>query len=317
MSRAETDIDIESAVSELSSLQDLVRWGVSRFSAAELFYGHGTDNAIDETMQLVLHALRLPRNLPAGFMTSRLTAAERRAVVDLLVRRIVERRPAAYLIGEAWFAGMSFYVDERVVIPRSPVAELIGHGFEPWLAGHPVKRVLDLCTGSGCIAVACAEVFEGARVDAADISAGALEVAARNVGRYGLESRIRLLHGDLYAAVPDGLYDLIVSNPPYVSTTEWEALPAEYRYEPQPGLESGDEGLDCVVRILRRAIDYLAPGGILVVEVGYSRAALERHFPEVMFVWPEFEHGGEGVFVMSHDELHEYQPYFSAEQGSR
>lgn len=312
MPRADIDVDIESVINELSTLQDLVRWGVSRFSEARLFYGHGTDNAIDEATVLVLHALHLPGQLPSGFIHCRLTAAERRTAVDLLMRRIAERRPAAYLMGEAWFAGMDFYVDERVVIPRSPIAELIEQGFEPWLAGHQVDRVLDLCTGSGCIAIACAHLFESAHVDAVDISEAALEVAARNVERHGLASRVELIHGDLFSGVQGLRYDLIVSNPPYVSRSEWQTLPAEYHHEPRPGLESGEEGLDCVVAILRRAIDYLTPGGILVVEVGYSRPALERRFPEVMFLWPEFERGGEGVFVMTYDELQQYQPYFGA-----
>lgn len=311
MQRTYTETDIEAVINELSTLQDLVRWGVSRFSEAQLFYGHGTDNAIDEATVLVLHALHLPGQLPAGLMNCRLTAAERRTVAELLLRRIAERRPAAYLIGEAWFAGLEFYVDERVVIPRSPIAELIEQGFEPWLAGHEVNHVLDLCTGSGCIAIACARVFEGARVDAVDVSSAALEVAACNVERHGLGSRVELIHGDLFAGVQGRRYDLIVSNPPYVSRSEWGSLPVEYHCEPRSGLESGEEGLDCAVKILRHAIDYLVPGGILVVEVGYSRPVLERRFPEVMFVWQEFERGGEGVFVMSYDELLEYQPYFT------
>ena len=305
------DIDIDSVVNELTSLQDLVRWGASRFSEAQLFYGHGTDNAIDEAVVLVLHSLHLPRQLPAGFMNCRLTTAERGAAVELLVRRIVERRPAAYLTGEAWFAGMDFYVDERVVIPRSPIAELIEQGFEPWLAGRQVNRVLDLCTGSGCIAIACAQVFDGAHVDAVDISEGALAVAGRNVERYGLGSRVELIQADLFAGVTGRRYDLIVSNPPYVGRREWEGLPEEYHHEPRYGLESGEEGLDCTMSILRHAIDYLMPGGILVVEVGYSRPQLERCFPQALFVWPEFERGGEGVFVMTYDELREYQAYFT------
>lgn len=310
MSNVALDLDVEAVVDELGTARDLVRWGASRFNQAELFYGHGTDNAIDEALQLVTHVLHLPRDVSPGLLRGRLTKQERREVADLLVRRVIERRPAPYLTNEAWFAGLCFYVDERVVIPRSPIAELIEGGFEPWLGRGEPGRVLDLCTGSGCIAIACALAFPGAEVDAVDISGTALEVAAINVARHGLEARVRLIESDLYAALAGRRYDLIVSNPPYVGREELTQLPPEYGYEPRTGLLSGEQGLDCIRSILARAADHLNPGGVLVAEVGYSRPALERRYPQVPFVWLEFQRGGEGVFVVTDAELRQYRPIF-------
>lgn len=304
--------EVETIIKELHTLQDFVRWGASRFNVAGLSYGHGTDNALDEAYQLTVHCLALPHDAASRYLSARLTSEEREAIVAMMHRRIVERRPLPYLTREAWFAGLSFYVDERVVIPRSPIAELIEQGFEPWLNGRPVARVLDLCTGSGCIAVACAQVFGDAEVDAVDLSGDALEVARINVERYGLESRVHLICADLYAGVTGRRYDLIVTNPPYVSRAELEGLPREYAYEPRGGLESGEDGLDCIRRILCQAVDYLTPEGLLAAEVGYSRLALEDRFAEVPFVWADLERGGEGVFVMSARELQPYQAAFCA-----
>lgn len=287
-----------------------MRWGASRFNQADLFYGHGTDNAIDEALQLVTHALHLPRDLSPELLQARLTRQERKEVAELLVRRVVERRPAPYLTHEAWFAGLSFYVDERVLIPRSPIAELIEQGFEPWLDPDRVDRVLDLCTGSGCIAIACALAFPGAGVDAVDISDDALQVAQINVARYGLEGRVHLVEGDLYAGVAQRPYDLIVTNPPYVGRAEMASLPVEYGFEPRVGLCSGEQGLDCIQRIMAEAGDYLRPGGILVAEVGASREALEARFPRVPFLWVEFQRGGEGVFVLTREQLLDHRPAF-------
>jgi len=310
MARARNEPGVDAAVDELRTLQDLVRWGASRFNQADLFYGHGTDNAIDEALQLVTHALHLPRDLSPELLQARLTRQERRGAAELLVRRLTERRPAAYLTHEAWFAGLSFYVDERVLVPRSPIAELIDHGFEPWVEPEGVDRILDLCTGSGCIAVACALAFPGARVDAADISEDALQVARINVDRYALEDRVRLFDSDLYAGLQGRTYDLIVTNPPYVGRAEMASLPPEYGFEPRVGLYSGEQGLDCIQRILGGAAEHLNPGGVLVAEVGHSRAALEARFPRVPFVWVEFQRGGEGVFALARDQLVEYRPEF-------
>jgi ribosomal protein L3 glutamine methyltransferase len=293
----------EQAFRSLETIADFVRWGASCFAAAGLHFGHGTDNAIDEALVLVRHALHLGHDLPQEFYAARLTDDEKRAVLALLERRIVERTPAPYLTGEAWFAGLPFFVDSRVLIPRSPMAELIEAGFEPWLEPGRIERVLDLCTGSGCIAIACAMALPAAQVDAVELSADALEVARANIERHGVAERLRLLQGDLWEPVADQRYDLILSNPPYVSEATMEILPPEYRHEPELGLRSGKEGLDVVARILAGARAHLLPGGALIVEAGESAAAVACAWPELPFTWPEFARGGSGVFLLTAAEL--------------
>jgi ribosomal protein L3 glutamine methyltransferase len=294
----------------LITIQDYIRWGASRFNAAALFFGHGTDNALDEAAQLVLHALHLPPDLPSMYRECRLTDDERVAVVDLFEQRIQERKPAAYLTHRAWFAGLEFYVDENVLVPRSPVAELVESGFDPWLDPEQVTRVLDLCTGSGCLGIAAAVYLPEAGVDLADISTAALAVASRNLAAHGLEDRVRVVESDLFEALEGQTYDVIVTNPPYVSAAEFAALPAEYHREPSLGLAGGESGLDLVLRILRDAPGFLNESGILVVEVGNTAAELENRFPDLPFLWLEFERGGEGVFLMKRDQLVEFQPLF-------
>ena len=293
----------------LRTVADFVRFGASRFREAGLCFAHGTDNAVDEALALVLHALHLPAHppLPAELFHTRLTPRERREVRALLLRRVEDRVPAAYLTGEAWFAGCRFEIDRRVPAPRSPLAEFIEGRFQPWIDERRVGRILDLGTGSGCIAAACALAFPEARVDAVDVSPGAAAVARRNVARLGLEGRVRVVESDLFEGLKrepgdrcGARYDLIVSNPPYVPDEELAALPPEFRAEPAAALAGGADGLDVVGRIVEEAPGWLAPEGALVVEVGASpavRAALEARFP-LPFVWLEPERGGEGVFLL-------------------
>lgn len=290
-------------VDSLRTLRDFLRWGASRFAGAGLFYGHGTTGAADEAAVLLAHALHLDLPLSADFLDAALTAHERAAVAALFARRIDERLPAPYLTGEAWFAGLRFAVDPRVLIPRSPIAELIEHGFEPWLDEAPPARILDIGTGSGCIAIACALAFPGAQVDAVDVSAEALAVAAVNVDRYGLHGRVRLIESDLYAALAGQRYDLIVSNPPYVPNAEYATLPDEYRHEPRGALVSPDDGLEHPLRILRGAAQHLTDGGVLVLEVGATWPALAERRPELPFTWVELARGGEGVALIRREEL--------------
>ena len=297
-------INANDAVEELITIGDLVRWGTSCFCEAELVFGHGTDNALDEAFALVRYSLHLPHEIPPYMILTRLTKSERRRVVNLLMERISSRKPAPYLIQEAWFAGMPFYVDERVLIPRSPIAELIGHGFAPWIDPDNVATILDLCTGCGCIAIACAEQFPDAKVTATDTDPLALEVAALNVEKHQQKTQVTLLQSDVFEQLPVGqTFDIIVSNPPYVDADDMAALAVEFQHEPLHALAAGKDGLDIVERILRRASDYLTPQGILVVEVGNSADALMLQFPDLAFNWPDFQHGGHGVFILTRQEL--------------
>ena len=303
--------DLSHAPAELQTLRDFVRWSASRFQEAGLVFGHGTDNALDEAAALVLHTLHLPMDLPNVFWDTRLSAHEREQLMGRIRRRVRERLPLPYLLNEAWFAGLSFFVDSRVLIPRSPLAETIQQGFAPWLEADEVGAVLDLCTGSACIAIACAYAFENAHVDAVDLSPAALEVARVNVERHHLQERLSLIESDLFEAVPaDARYDLIVSNPPYVDAFDMSALAPEFLHEPQMALAAGTDGLDIVRRILAEAPDRLTADGVLVVEVGNSQPAVEEAWPQVPFLWLDFEHGGGGVFLLTAEQLHQYREHF-------
>ncbi len=300
---------------QLQTIADFVRWGASRFNEAELFFGHGTDNAVDEALFLVLHALHLKPGLPTELMSGRLTDSEKQAVQAILRKRVEERLPAPYLMNEAWFGGLPYYVDERVLIPRSPIGELIENQFSPWVESEDVHMILDMCTGSGCIAIAMAMAFPWAQVDAADISKDALDVANINIERHDMVGHVEAVESDMFSALKDRQYDLIVSNPPYVDEEDLAGMPEEFHREPELALASGHDGLDFTVRMLAEAPDYLSERGTLVVEVGNSEAALVERFPDVPFIWLEFERGGDGVFLLHAETLREYRPQFIAALG--
>ena len=292
------------AKSQLSTLRDLLRFAVSRFNEAQLFFGHCTHNAYDEAAYLILHSLHLPLDTLEPFLDARLTSEELESVLHLLERRTKERIPAAYLTNEAWLGDFRFYVDERVIVPRSFIAELLQEQLAPWIENpYEVVSALDLCTGSGCLAILMAHAFPNADIDAADISADALAVALRNVTDYGLEEHIRLVQSDLFSNLGEQHYDVIISNPPYVNAPSVEALPPEYRHEPQLALGSGEDGLDATRIILREATKHLNPGGILVVEIGHNRDAVEMAFPNLPFSWLETSAGDEHVFLLRKEQL--------------
>ena len=295
---------------ELKTLIDFIRYATSSFNQADLYYGHGTDNAWDEAVALVFHTLHLPHHLNPIAYQATLIQPERTIIFDLINQRVTQRIPLPYLTHEAWFAGYPFYVDERVLIPRSSLAELILHHFEPWIKPEQIHDILDLCTGSGSIAIACAKEFPEAKIDASDISPHALTVTNINILRHQVEDQVNIFESDLFEQLPSKKYDIIISNPPYVSIEEMQDLPLEYKHEPAIGLEAGQLGLDFVIRILKAAKDYLTPQGILIVEVGNSEQALITKYPNVPFTWIEFEHGEGGVFLLTAEELTMYHDQF-------
>jgi len=270
---------------------------------ARLHFGHGTDNARDEAVALVLHVMKIPHDAPIRVLTRRVSAAQRNRFEELLKRRIADRVPLPYLTNEAWFSGLPFYVDERVLIPRSAIAELIERRFAPWISTARVKNVLDMGTGSGCIALACARAFPRAHVDAVDVDAPALEVAAINRRKLRLTRRVELIESDHFTGLSGRSYDIIVSNPPYVGQREMRGLPREYGHEPRRALESGRDGLDSVATILHQAHRFLRPQGLLVVEVGNTERILAKAFPKLPFTWLDFERGGGGVFLLTREQL--------------
>ena len=294
---------MSNSIDDLHTVRDYLRYVSSRFADSPLYFGHGTDNVWEESVQLVMRSLHLPLENNTLFLDARLTREERALILDRMQRRIDDRVPLAYLLGEAWFMGLPFHVDERVLVPRSPLGELIQGGLQPWLGNKPVGRILDLCTGSGCIGIAAASVFEDAEVDLADISTDALDVAAVNIDYHEVGDRVSTVRSDVFDGL-EGRYDVILSNPPYVDADDIADMPAEYGHEPELGLAAGGDGLDIAHRILARAADYLNPGGLLIVEVGNSWVALQEAYPDMPFTWLEFENGGDGVFLLTAEDLH-------------
>jgi ribosomal protein L3 glutamine methyltransferase len=306
-----TPVPADSVTFEQASIIDLIRYGATRFNAAGLTFGHNYDNAIDEATQLVLHALHMPHDLGPAYGAARVTEQEKLQVLGLFQRRIDERIPAAYLTGEAWFAGLSFKSDPRALVPRSPIAELIESGFEPWLGGREVQRVLDLCTGSGCIAIATGHYHPNWQVDGADINDDALALATENKTRLHADN-VTLRKSDLFNGLQGEVYDLIVTNPPYVTNAETDALPREYSHEPELGLRAGDDGLDLALKILRDAPEHLSEDGLLICEVGEAEQALVELLPELPLAWVEFKVGQMGIFVVERADLVEHHARIKA-----
>ena len=304
--------EISLNLSEVKSLREMIHFGAAGFESASLYYGHGTDNALDEAAYLAFFAIKEAPDYSDERLDLNLTKENIIAINEVFQKRIDTRQPAAYLTHEAWFAGLPFYVNENVLVPRSPIAELIEEQFQPWVVPEKITRILDLCTGSGCIAIACAMAFPDAEVDAADISKAALEVAEKNKVKHKLENRLNIIESDLFGNLEGRRYDLIVSNPPYVDAEDMANLPDEYRHEPELGLTAGNNGLDLVIPMLRDAKHHLNPEGVLIVEVGNSEEALAEKFPDVSFMWLSFEYGGDGVFMLDAKEVEKHHENFAA-----
>ena len=288
---------------EVNTPYQFILWAEQCFDEADLYFGHGTDNAYDEAAFLVLRALDLPFEIDDDQLNQSLSKDVRDYLIKLVAHRIEQRQPVAYMLNEAWFCGLPYYVDERVLVPRSPLAELIGHRFSPWIVVEDVSRILDVGTGSGCIAIASALAFADATVDAVDISADALVVAEENSRRHGVNDRLRLIRSDLYENLHEQRYDIIIANPPYVGAGEMAILPEEFRHEPRLGLQAGEDGLDIVRRLIAESRSHLNGSGILVVEVGNGQQALIEALPQLPFLWLEFEFGGHGVFLLTTQQL--------------
>lgn len=297
----------------LETVTDFVRWGGTLFNKANLFFGHGTDNAFDEAKVLVFYALGLPENIPEYYWQARLSISERHQVSEYFQIRIETRKPAAYITGEAWFSGLRFIVNESTLVPRSPIAELIANRYQPWVDADAVTNVLDMCTGSGCIGIASLQAFPNASVDLVDISPEALEIAQQNIDQFQLNDFAEAIQSDLFSNLTGRQYDLIVSNPPYVDEIEMDALPAEFQQEPSLGLAAGHDGLDLVRKILAEAPKYLKDDGVLIVEVGVSQYFVEQIYPELPLYWFDFENGGEGVFAIQKSEIELFQEQINAQ----
>ena len=295
--------DINEVCNELSTMIDFMRWGATQFVNAGLSYSHGMSSPIDESVYLVLRSLQLPVDTPDVYWKSKLVKAEKKIVLANLLKRIDKRIPSAYITQEGWFAGLQFYIDERVLVPRSPIAEMVESQFTPWVNPDEVESVLDLCTGSGCIGISCAYAFPQAEIDLSDISTDALDVATINIEKHDASNRVSVIQSDLFEGLIGKKYDIIVSNPPYVDADDIDSMSAEFQHEPELGLSSGTDGLECTRQILKHAASHLTDEGILVLEVGNSQYALVEEFPQLPFQWVDFERGGDGVFVLTKAQL--------------
>lgn len=298
-------------LTNLVTIKDYVRFCISEMNSQNAYYGHGSTNSWDEAVHLVISAINLQYELDSSMIDARLTLEERELILDYIYQRAYTRKPLPYILKKAWFADMEFDIDERVIIPRSPVSELIKHAFSPWVNNqYDAKNVMDLCTGSGCIGIACAEVFTNANVTLVDISEDALEIANKNIKKHNLTNRVSAIKSDLFTNVGDVKYNLIVSNPPYVDKQDIDSMPKEYHYEPKLALEAGDDGLDLAKKIILEADKYLTQDGVLIVEVGNSQHALMNMCPDIPFTWLSFENGGDGVFLLNYQELIQYKDKF-------
>lgn len=288
---------------QLITLEDFLTWASDYFEQNDIYLGHGTDNPWDEAVMLALYVLQLPAENDRSLLQKLLTSEQQQQLLNLALRRVDERIPVPYLTNEAWFAGERYYVNADVLIPRSPLAETIANHFQPWLGNVKPKHILDLCTGSGCLAIYCAKQFPDCAVDAVDISKAALIVANKNIELHNCQQQVHAIESDLFNSLHGKRYDIIVSNPPYVGDAEMQSLPTEYKHEPVLALASGNDGLDLTIKILQQAPDYLTKDGLLIIEVGNSWEALIKRYPHIEFVWLEFEYGGEGVFLLTAEYL--------------
>ena len=294
----------QSAIRDLTTIKDFIRWTFSRFQNADLFYGHGTDNSWDEAVHLVMGALKLPLDFDRDMLDCALTYNEKKHILKLVQTRISKREPLPYLLGEAWFMGLPFKVTKDTLIPRSPIISLLESEFAPWLKNYPLN-ILDMCTGTGCLGIAAALVFEDAEVDISDISEAALDVANENILRHQVEDRVHAIHSDMFKGLSGKQYDLIICNPPYVDADDFHNAPAEFHNEPELALTSGEDGLNFTHEFLAQVAHYLQDDGILVYEVGNTEIALQAAYPHIPFMWVELEQGGNGVFILTKEQLSE------------
>ena len=295
---------------KFSTITDYVRFATSLFNEKELYFGHGTDNAYDESVNLVLSSLKLPNDIPVHTWTSHLTSNERKVLLERISSRVEDSIPVAYLVNETWFAGFSFYVDKRVIIPRSPIAELIEEEFSPWIEAESINTVLDMCTGSGCIAIATALTLEDVEVDAVDLSEDAIAVANLNVENYSLEDRVNVIKSDLFSELTGKKYDLIICNPPYVAGEEYDELPKEYFHEPKNALYADNEGIAIIKKFLSEVGEHLTPNGLLILEAGSAQDVLHDFYADAPFTWVQFDRGGDGVLIMNAAEVESFTSKF-------